>query len=73
VTVLSVRPGFVDTPMTAHIPKGGPLWATPEKVADDIERAIAKRRTVVYTPWFWRLVMLVIRNLPRPVFDRMKI
>lgn len=72
VTIVSVRPGFVDTPMTAHIPKGGPLWATPEQVADDIERAVAKRRTVVYTPWFWWLVMLIVRNLPRPIFDRMK-
>ncbi len=72
VDVLSVRPGFVDTPMTAHIPKGGPLWATPERVAEDIERSIAKRRSVVYTPWYWWLVMLIVRNLPRPVFDRMK-
>jgi len=73
VTVVSVRPGFVDTPMTAHVPKGGPLWATPEQVAEDIERGIAKRRAVVYTPWFWWLIMLIIRNLPRPIFDRMKI
>ncbi len=34
---------------------------------------IAKRRAVVYTPWFWWLIMLIIRNLPRPIFDRMKI
>lgn len=73
VTVVAVRPGFVDTPMTAHIAKGGPLWATPDRVAEDIERAIAKRRPVVYTPWFWWLVMAIIRNLPRPVFNRMKI
>jgi len=72
VDVVSVRPGFVDTPMTAHIPKGGPLWATPEQIADDIERAIAKRRSIVYTPWYWWLVMLIVRNLPRPIFDRMK-
>lgn len=73
VTVVSVKPGFVDTPMTAHVAKGGPLWATPDKVAADIEKAIAKRRAVVYTPWFWWFVMLIIRNLPRPVFNRMKI
>lgn len=73
VTVVAVRPGFVDTPMTAHIPKGGPLWAAPDRVAADIERAIEKRRPVTYTPWFWWLVMAVIRNLPRPVFNRMKI
>ncbi len=73
VTVVSVRPGFVDTPMTAHLRKGGALWATPEQVAADIERGIVKRRPVVYTPWFWWPIMLVIRNLPRPIFNRMKI
>lgn len=72
VDVISVRPGFVDTPMTAHIPKGGPLWATPDRIADDIERAIAKRRSVIYTPWYWWGVMLIVRNLPRPIFNRMK-
>ena len=73
VTVVSVKPGFVDTPMTAHVAKGGPLWATPDRVAADIEKAIARRRPVVYTPWFWWLIMLIIRNLPRPIFNRMKI
>lgn len=73
VTVVAVKPGFVDTPMTAHLPKGGPLWATPDKVAQDIERAIEKRRPVLYTPWFWWLVMMIIRNLPRVIFNRMKI
>ncbi|EDP64909.1 acetoacetyl-CoA reductase [alpha proteobacterium BAL199] len=73
VTVVAVKPGFVDTPMTAHVQKGGPLWATPERVAEDIERAIAKRRPVVYTPWFWWGVMLIIRNLPRMIFNRMNI
>ncbi len=73
VTVIAVKPGFVDTPMTAHLPKGGPLWATPDRVADDIENAVRRRRSVVYTPWFWWGVMTVIRNLPRPIFDRLKI
>ena len=73
VTVVAVKPGFVDTPMTAHVQKGGPLWATPERVAEDIERAIAKRRPVVYTPWFWWGVMLIIRDLPRMIFNRMNI
>lgn len=73
VTVVAVKPGFVDTPMTAHVQKGGPLWATAERVAEDIERAIVKRRAVIYTPWFWWGVMLIIRNLPRVVFNRLNI
>lgn len=73
VQVLDVRPGFVDTPMTAHLKKGGPLWATPERVAADIHRAIGHRRAVLYTPWFWRWIMLIIRLLPRPLFHLLRI
>ncbi|SOD98731.1 SDR family oxidoreductase [Caenispirillum bisanense] len=73
VRVVTVKPGFVDTPMTAGMAKGGPLWATPDAVAADIDRAIAKGRPVLYTPWFWRIIMTIIRALPRPIFNRMKI
>ena len=53
--------------------KGGPLWATPDQVAADIERAVAKGRRVVYTPWFWWVIMMIIRHLPWFVFRRLKI
>ena len=70
VHVLDIRPGFVDTPMTAHLAKGGPLWATPDQVARDIVRAVERRRAVLYTPWFWRWIMLIVRSLPRAVLHR---
>lgn len=73
VQVLDIRPGPVDTPMTAHVSKEGFLWATPERVAADILRAVGRRRTVLYTPWFWRWIMLVIRHLPQPLFHRLNI
>lgn len=73
VRIITVKPGFVDTPMTARITKGGPLWATPDRIAVDIERAVAKGRRVVYTPWFWGMIMLTIRHLPWFVFRRLKI
>jgi decaprenylphospho-beta-D-erythro-pentofuranosid-2-ulose 2-reductase len=73
VRIVRVKPGFVDTPMTAGIEKGGPLWATPDRIAADIERAVAKRRRVVYTPWFWWIIMMIIRHLPWFVFRRLKI
>ena len=73
VRIVRVKPGFVDTPMTAGIEKGGPLWATPDRVAADIERAVAKGRRVVYTPWFWWIIMMIIRHLPWFVFRRLKI
>jgi len=68
--VLTIKPGFVATPMTAGLPLPGPLVATPEKVARDILRAIDKRKDVVYTPWFWSLIMFIIRSVPKPVFKR---
>ncbi len=71
--VLTIKPGFVATPMTAGLPLPGPLVATPEKVASDIVRAIEKRKDVIYTPWFWSLIMLIIRSIPRPIFKRLSL
>jgi len=70
VQVLDIRPGFVATKMTAHLPQDGPLWSEPDRIAADISRAVERRRAVLYTPWFWRWIMLVIRCLPRAVFHR---
>lgn len=70
--VLTIKPGFVDTPMTAHFKKGW-LWAQPSAVARNIVRAIEKKKNVVYLPWFWRYIMLVIRLIPEPIFKRMKL
>lgn len=72
VQVLTIKPGFVDTPMTAAFPKG-PLWATPEKVASDIDKAIAKGKDVLYTPGFWCLIMAIIRSVPEFIFKRLSL
>lgn len=73
IAVLDIRPGFVSTKMTAHVKQGGPLWATPDKVATDIVAAITARSSVLYTPWFWQGVMLVIRAVPSAIFHRTKL
>lgn len=72
VTVLTVKPGFVDTPMTADRAKGL-LWAGPDRVARDIVRAWQRDRGVLYTPWFWRWILAVIRAIPERVFVRLKL
>lgn len=72
VRVLTVLPGFVDTPMTAAMPKG-PLWAQPEQVAADIVQALKHRNGSLYTPWFWRWIMLIVRHLPAAIFLRSKL
>lgn len=70
VNVLTIKPGFVATPMTAHLPRS-PLFAQPSQVAIHIVRAIEKRKDVVYVPPFWRLIMLIVRAIPRRVFKKM--
>ena len=70
VQVLTIKPGFVATPMTAHLAQG-PLFAKPAQVAQGIVRAIEKRRDVVYLPAFWRGIMLVVRMIPRRIFKKM--
>ena len=72
VHVLTVKPGFVDTPMTEHHRKGR-LWAQPERVARDIAAAIEKRRDVLYTPWFWRPIMAWIRLMPEALGKRLRL
>ena len=72
VNVLTIKPGFVDTPMTAAFRKGA-LWATPDQVARGIARAVARRRGVAYLPWFWWGIMRVITHLPEAVFRRIRL
>ena len=72
VRVLTIKPGFVSTPMTAAFKKGA-LWATPAKVAADLVRAMDRGSSVIYTPWFWRPIMWVIRSVPETVFRRLRL
>jgi decaprenylphospho-beta-D-erythro-pentofuranosid-2-ulose 2-reductase len=72
VAVLTIKPGFVDTPMTASKPKSG-LYASPARVARGIHRAIEARRNVVYLPWFWRPIMCVVTSIPEAVFKRLRL
>jgi short-subunit dehydrogenase len=72
VHVMTVHPGFVATAMTAHLDQG-PLFAEPKSVARDILRGLDKGRNVLYTPFFWRYIMLVIRSIPEFVFKRLKL
>jgi decaprenylphospho-beta-D-erythro-pentofuranosid-2-ulose 2-reductase len=72
VNVVTIKPGFVDTPMTAACAKG-PLWAHPERIAAGIVRAIDRNSSTVYLPGFWRPIMWVIRTIPERVFLRLSL
>lgn len=70
--VVTVKPGFVDTGMTWGL-EGMFLVASPDAVAADILKAVRKKRNVIYTPFFWRYIMLIIRHVPEPIFKKMSI
>jgi len=67
VHVLTIKPGFVDTPMTKDFKKGF-LWANPEVISKGIYNAIKKKREVVYLPFFWRYIMFIIKSIPEKIF-----
>lgn len=72
VHVLDIKPGFVDTPMTAEFDKGF-LWAQPKDVAKIIKSRVEKKSNFSYTPWFWWLIMTIIKSIPTSLFKRMKL
>lgn len=72
VHVLTVLPGFVDSPMTASFQKNA-LWEKPERVARDIVQAIEKKKDILYTPWYWRFIMMVVQSIPEWLYKRIQI
>jgi len=72
VAVVTLKPGFVDTPMTAGL-RQGPLFVSARRAGRAVHRAIERRRDVAYIPWFWRPIMAMIRALPEPVFKRLRL
>jgi decaprenylphospho-beta-D-erythro-pentofuranosid-2-ulose 2-reductase len=72
VSVVTLKPGFVDTPMTAAVPKNL-LFSSARRAGRSIHRAIGGRRDVAYIPWFWRPIMALITSLPESVFKRLRL
>lgn len=71
VQVTTIRPGFVETPMTQGLPLKGAIAA--DKAAELILRARDRKKTIAYVPFKWRLIMTVIRHIPSFVFRRLTI
>jgi short-subunit dehydrogenase len=72
VGVLTVKPGFVSTPMTSHLEQG-PLYATSTSVAKSIAKAIDSGKDEIYVPFFWRFIMMIIKSIPEKIFKKMNI
>lgn len=73
VHVITIKPGFVDTPMTQGLKLPKALVAQPDQVAKRITDGIDRKKDVIYAPGFWSLIMLIIRSIPRSVFKRINL
>jgi short-subunit dehydrogenase len=72
VHVLTVKPGFVDTPMTKDFSKG-PLWTKPQAVAYQIVQACNSNGGILYAPRFWWAIMAIIKLIPERIFIKLKL
>ena len=73
VHVITIKPGFVDTPMTQGLTLPKVLVVPPEYVAKQIVSAINNKQAVLYTPRFWALIMLIMRSIPNFIFKRLNL
>jgi len=73
IKILTVKPGFVKTKMISDIKTSALLTATPKEVAEDIYKAFVKNKDVIYTKWFWKYIMLIIKHIPEMIFKKLSI
>jgi hypothetical protein len=72
IRIMTIKPGFVSTPMTAHL-KQSFLFVKPDFIAKEVIRGIEQGIDVMYIPSFWRLIMMIIRALPEKIFMKLNI
>ncbi len=72
IKIITIKPGLVDTPMTAHLSKYF-LYTKPEQIGIGIYNAINKGKDVVYLPFYWRCIMTLIKLIPERIFKKMRL
>lgn len=73
VHVMTVKPGFVATAMTEGLDLPAALTASADEVAADIVRGVRKKRNIIHSKWFWKIIMLVITHIPERFFKKMRL
>jgi short-subunit dehydrogenase len=73
IAVLTVLPGYVQTKMTRGLSLPPALTAAPDQAARDIYRAYTTGKSIIFTNWCWRWIMLIIQHIPESLFKRMNI
>jgi decaprenylphospho-beta-D-erythro-pentofuranosid-2-ulose 2-reductase len=70
VKVVTIKPGLVDTPMTANLKKNF-LFASSKTVGEGIYKAILNGNDIVYIPGFWRMIMMIVKLIPERIFKKL--
>lgn len=70
VLVITVKPGYIKTKMTSHLKLPNILTSSPDKVSKDIINAIRKKKSIIYTMWLWRWIMLIVKAIPSSFFRK---
>jgi short-subunit dehydrogenase len=73
VRVISVLPGMVRTKMTAHLNISDRLLAETDEIAEDVYTAYKKNKDIIYTKWYWRFIMTIIKLIPEKLFKRLNL
>lgn len=73
VHVIDIKPGFVATPMTKDLDLPKILTSSPEKIASLIIDGIKNKKSVIYVPGYWRLIMFIIKTIPAAIFKRLSL
>ena len=73
VSVITVKPGFINTKMTSHLNLPKILTSSPDNISNDIINSIKKKKSIIYTKWFWKCIMLIIKFIPESIFKKLKL
>ena len=71
VRVVTAKPGYVWTEMTAGLPLAKPLTIMPDRAARGVLRAAARGKSVAYVPGYWRAIMWLVRRMPASMVARL--
>ena len=72
IKILTIKPGMVDTPMTADMPKGL-LFSSPIIIGKGIFSAMISGKEIAYLPGYWRLIMCIIKHIPEKIFKKLSL
>lgn len=71
IRVVTIKPGYVDTPMSFGLPRVF-LNSSPQEVGEKIARSVERGQEIVYLPWFWRYIIGAINLIPEKIYKRLK-